>query len=189
MTPLSSSPEARVGGARELIGTAPPVDRFRDLMAAWPTGVAVVTGTDGARPLGCTVTALTSVSVDPPLLLVSLATGSRTLAAVQRNGRFGVCVLSAAQHHLARAFAAGEPTARFDGVPFRWNLGVPLLQGTATGAVCVVGRTVTVADHVLVLGRPMWLAGDPGIDPVIWYRREAHALAGIRADAATPGGF
>src|SRR5687768_5147582 len=129
MTPRSSSPEVRVGSPRAPIDTAAPVDRFRDLMAGWPTGVAVVTGADGTRPLGCTVTALASVSVDPPLLLVSLATTSRTLAAVRRTGRFGVCVLAAAQRHLARAFAAGEPTARFAGVPFRWTLGVPVLHG------------------------------------------------------------
>jgi flavin reductase (DIM6/NTAB) family NADH-FMN oxidoreductase RutF len=170
MTPRSSSPEAPVDASR--------AERFRDLMAAWPTGVAVVTGVDGARPLGCTVTALASVSVDPPLLLVSLATESRTLAAVERTGRFGVCVLAAPQRHLARAFAAGDPTARFAGVPYRWMLGVPVLHGTATGAVCAVGDTIAVADHVLVLGWPLWLAGDPAADPVIWYRRGPHALAG-----------
>ncbi|GLH96335.1 flavin reductase [Phytohabitans aurantiacus] len=157
---------------------APPADRFRDLMAGWPTGVAVVTGADGARPLGCTVTALASVSADPPLLLVSLAARSRTLAAVERSGRFGICVLSTAQRRLARAFASGEPAARFAGVPHRWTHGVPLLPGAVTGAVCAVRDTIAVADHVLVFGGPLWQAGDPGAEPVIWYRRGPHDLAG-----------
>jgi flavin reductase (DIM6/NTAB) family NADH-FMN oxidoreductase RutF len=167
MTPRSSSPDL----------DTPRADRFRELMAGWPTGVAVVTGADGARPLGCTVTALASVSADPPLLLVSLAARSRTLAAAERAGLFGVCVLSAAQRHLARAFASGDPTARFAGVPYRWALGVPLLHGAAAGAVCAVRDTIAVADHVLVLGSPRWHAGDSGADPVIWYRRAPHALS------------
>lgn len=174
MTPRSSSPEV----------DAPRADGFRDLMAGWPTGVAVVTGADGARPLGCTVTALASVSAEPPLLLVSLAARSRTLAAAERTGVFGLCVLSAAQRHLARAFAAGDPTARFAGVPYRWTLGVPLLHGTAACAVCAVRDTIAVADHVLVLGSPRWHAGDPGAEPVIWYRRAPHVLSG-----QGPGGF
>lgn len=156
-------------------------------MAAWPTGVAVVTGAEDARPVGCTVTALASVSVDPPLLLVSLAARSRTLAAVESTGRFGICVLSAAQRHLARVFAAGDPTARFAGVPYRVMLGVPVLHGAANGAVCEIRDTIAVADHVLVLGSPLWQAGDPGVEPVVWHRRAPRLLTDGRGPAEAVG--
>jgi flavin reductase (DIM6/NTAB) family NADH-FMN oxidoreductase RutF len=160
MTRRSSSPELRA-----------EADRFRDLMAGWPTGVAVVTCVAGGRPVGCTVTAVASVSTDPPLLLVSLATQSRTLEAIEDAGRFGICVLSTAQRRLAQTFATGEPALRFAGVPYRWVLGVPVLHGAMNVAVCAVQDEVPVADHVLVMGGPLWQAEDSAVAPVIWFRR------------------
>jgi flavin reductase (DIM6/NTAB) family NADH-FMN oxidoreductase RutF len=149
-----------------------PPARFRDLMAAWPSGVAVVTAATDGQPCGCTVTAVASVSANPPLLLVSLAANSRTLDAIQRTGRFGVCVLSTRQRHLARSFATGEPAERFAGVAYRWVLGVPVLHGTVTGAVCAVEHTLAVADHILVTGGPLWQEEDSGAAPVIWFQRD-----------------
>lgn len=141
-------------------------------MAAWPSGVAVVTAAVGGRPCGCTVTAVTSVSANPPLLLVSLGTASRTLDAIRHTGRFGVCVLSTRQRHLARSFATGEPAERFAGVAYDWVLGVPVLRGTVTGAVCAVEHNLDVADHVLVTGGPLWQQENPGATPVIWFQRD-----------------
>ncbi|GFJ92749.1 hypothetical protein Prum_063910 [Phytohabitans rumicis] len=160
MTRRSSSPELLAEAAR-----------FRDLMAGWPTGVAVVTGTAAGHPVGCTVTAVASVSADPPLLLVSLAARSRTLEAIEHAGQFGICVLSAAQRRLAQTFATGEPARRFAGVPFRWVLGVPVLHGAMTVAVCAVQEALPVADHVIVMGGPLWQAEDHAAAPFIWFRR------------------
>jgi flavin reductase (DIM6/NTAB) family NADH-FMN oxidoreductase RutF len=160
MTLRSSSPEL-----------LPPA-RFRELMAAWPSGVAVVTGAAGDQPCGCTVTAVASVSTNPPLLLVSLAAHSRTLDAIQHTGRFGVCVLSTQQRGLARSFATGEPVERFAGVAYGWVLGVPVLRGAVTGAVCAVDRSMPVADHVLVTGSPLWQEEDSRAAPVIWFQRD-----------------
>lgn len=145
-------------------------------MAAWPTGVAVVTGAIGGRAVGCTVTAVASVSADPPLLLVSLAAGSRTLAAIARAGHFGLCVLSTRQRALARRFATGEPVDRFAGVPHDWVRGVPVLRYATTGAVCAVHSRLPVADHVLVVGAPVWHVAHEAEAPVIWYQRELWGL-------------
>jgi len=165
MTPLSSSPDLQSRPA------AAPPQPFREVMAGWATGISVVTAGLRGVPVGCTVTALASVSMDPPLLLVSLAGGSRTLAAVRATGRFGVCVLSAAQRHLGDRFAAGDPARRFAGLPHAWVRGVPVLRGSAAAAACAVERTLPVADHVLVLGRPLWHERDPAAEPAIWFDR------------------
>lgn len=149
-----------------------PADEFRDLMACWPSGVAVVTTRAGDAPVGCTVTAFASVSANPPLLMVSLAANSRTLAAIRAGGgRFGVCVLAAGQRELANRFARGDPASRFAGIGFAWVMGVPILRGAVTGAVCTVRTELVVADHVLVIGGPLWQAQDPELAPAIWFQR------------------
>jgi 3-hydroxy-9,10-secoandrosta-1,3,5(10)-triene-9,17-dione monooxygenase reductase component len=156
--------------------TSPDLDlataQFRDLMACWPSGVAVVTGSVEGRPVGCTATAVASVSAQPPLLLVSLAASSRTLFAIRRTGgRFGVCVLSSAQRALAQRFARGDPVERFAGVSHVWQLGVPVLRDTVVAAVCAVRAELAVADHVLVVGGPQRILGDLRHNPAIWFQR------------------
>jgi flavin reductase (DIM6/NTAB) family NADH-FMN oxidoreductase RutF len=163
------------------LSTSRSVEQFLDLMACWPTGVAVVTSALGNEPMGCTVTAVASVSAQPPLLLVSLATKSRTLLAIRHNGgRFGVCVLSAEQRDLAQRFAQGEPNQRFASVGFTWLMGVPILREALTGAVCTVRAELAVADHVLVVGGPQRFLGNPQPNPVIWFQRSYWDLCPIR---------
>lgn len=125
---------------------------FRAFMRNWATGVAVVTSSLGERPVGCTVNSLTSVSLRPPLLLVCLAEHSRTLAAIQALGSFGINVLGGGQQRLAERFAtAGN---RFEGVPHRLDHGVPMIPGAMAAAVCELDRAIAVTDHVMVFGRP-----------------------------------
>ena len=78
---------------------------LRSLMSRWVTGVAVVTSTDGTGPRGATTNALTSLSLDPLLVLVALDHASNTLQAVRNSGRFCINVLAAYQETLARRFA------------------------------------------------------------------------------------
>jgi flavin reductase (DIM6/NTAB) family NADH-FMN oxidoreductase RutF len=156
--------------------TSPSSARFRELMACWPTGVAVVTSASGDRPVGCTVTALASVSASPPRLLVSLAAGSRTLRAIERTGRFGVCVLPAHGRGLARVFATGDPHTRFAGVGFDRVLDIPVLCGALAATVCAVRDRFAVTDHILVTGEPLWQVVDQSGEPAVWFRRDAREL-------------
>jgi len=128
-------------------------DEFHRFMRTWATGITVVTSRHRGRSVGCTVTAFTSVSLRPALLLVSLAGGSRTLATLRAQGVFGVNVLSGDQAALAAHFATA-PGDRFATVPHHLVGGVPLLDAALAAAVCQVERAWTVADHTLVLGRP-----------------------------------
>jgi len=141
---------------------------FRTVMGHFATGVTIVTSSFGQQPIGCTVNAFTSVSLHPPLVLVSLAEQSRTLAAITTRDVFGINMLAWRQRHLAQQFAAASDD-RFTEVPYRLECGVPVLEGAMAAAVCEVERAIVVADHVLVLGRPQWFDCADSPDPVIFF--------------------
>jgi flavin reductase (DIM6/NTAB) family NADH-FMN oxidoreductase RutF len=149
---------------------------FRQLMACWCTGVAVVTSAAGDEPVGCTVSAITSVSVEPPLLLVGLAARSRTLAAIRDQRRLGMNLLPAQHVALARRFSQGEPANRFAGVEYRWTHGVPVLTDVVVAAVCVTERFLPVADHVLVVAGPVWWRHTSHRRPLVCYDRSYWSL-------------
>jgi flavin reductase (DIM6/NTAB) family NADH-FMN oxidoreductase RutF len=149
---------------------------FRLLMASWCTGVAVVTSTAAGAPVGCTVSAITSVSLKPPLLLVGLAAGSRTLAAIQDRQRLGINLLPAQQVSLARRFSRGDPTDRFADVEYRWAEGIPVLSDVVVAAVCVTDRYLPVADHVLVVAEPVWWQPTSHRRPLVCYGRSYWSL-------------
>ena len=139
-------------------------------MRHWPTGVAIVTTAGEHGPVGCTVNALMSLSVEPPLLLVSLCVQSRTLEAVRHVDLFGASVLAADQAELSDRFARCAPAERFRDLSLRVEHGVPLIAGAAAQAVCTVRETMRCADHVLVVGAPIWQAVDPERGPLLLHR-------------------
>jgi flavin reductase (DIM6/NTAB) family NADH-FMN oxidoreductase RutF len=140
---------------------------FREFMRHWPAGVAVVTTAGESGPVGCTVNALMSLSVEPPLLLVSLGRESRTLARIRRTDLFGASILAAEQAELSERFANCAREERFTGLELRVEHGVPLLAGAAAQIVCAVRELLRVADHVLVVGAPVWHAVDPDRAPLL----------------------
>lgn len=125
---------------------------FRATMSRIPTFVSVITAAGATGPVGCTATAVLSLSVHPPTLLVSLRTGGRTLAGIETAGEFAVNVLSWEQRDLSTRFAAGDPARRFDGVPHLTLGGVPALATTTATLVCRLDRTIPALDHTLLIG-------------------------------------
>src|SRR5215208_3163388 len=92
-------------------------EQFRAALGAYATGVTVVTAIGPAGPSGATANAVTSLSLDPPMMLACLDRGSRTLTSVREQGRFGVNALAAGQEDLARRFAEKNPEAqKWEGV-------------------------------------------------------------------------
>ena len=155
------------------IATLPPSINeveFRDFMRHWPTGVAIVTTAGPSGPVGCTVNALMSLSVEPPLLVVSLGEESRTLQAIRRTDVFGASILAAAQRELSERFANCAREERFTGLELRVEHGVPLLAGAAAQMVCPVQKLEQIADHVLVVGAPIWQSVDPSRAPLLSHR-------------------
>ncbi len=147
--------------------------RMRDVMGHFATGVSVVTarGEDGA-PVGTTANAISSVSLDPPLLLACLARSSETLAAVRRSGRFAVNVLAAEQRHHSDRFARKGSAVGAHEVDFDdHDAGVPVLPGSLATIVCEVEAIHPAGDHEIVVGDARHLEHrDPGAEPLLFYR-------------------
>ncbi|MFD6548506.1 flavin reductase family protein [Streptomyces sp. NPDC058398] len=142
---------------------------FRDAMAAVASPVAVVTAVDGERAHGTTVSAFVSLSLAPPMVLVSLAERSRLLAAVRRTGRFGLNVLGAHQADLAAVFAR-TGAERFEGVDWFRSGGLPRLPGSAAWVACEVADIVIAGDHVVVLAHAVVSEAD-GTRPLTYHQR------------------
>jgi flavin reductase (DIM6/NTAB) family NADH-FMN oxidoreductase RutF len=127
-------------------------DAFREVMASVCTPVSVVTSMSGNLPHGTTVSAFASLSMNPPMVLVSLDLGSELLAVLRTTGRFGLNVLGSGQSALATTFARKGGTGKFADVPWETEAGVPRIPGAGGFLVCNVSRLVPGGDHIIVLG-------------------------------------
>lgn len=170
---------------------------FRAVMASVAAPVSVVTVMAGERPHGSTVSAFTSLSLDPPMVLVSLDRASDLLRRIRSSGSFGVNVLAAGQAALARAFAR-KGDDKFEGVAWATEAGVPRLPGCAGWLACAVEQLVPGGDHEVVLGRVI-AAEHADFPPLTYHQRsfgthQPHAVpaspANVRylhPDDGTPG--
>ncbi|MER6528162.1 flavin reductase family protein [Streptomyces sp. NPDC001508] len=166
---------------------AVPAAAYRAAISHLPTGLSVVTAPGPNGPVGCTVTAVLSLSVDPPSLLVSFASRSRTLASVLAARCFAVNVLSWQDRALADQFATGPVDARFAGVEVRRVNGAPVLDRCTAGVVCEVRESVEFFDHTVVAGVVTWTRTGTA-DPAVLYRRAHHALLSRPAHGPAGGG-
>jgi 3-hydroxy-9,10-secoandrosta-1,3,5(10)-triene-9,17-dione monooxygenase reductase component len=147
-------------------------DRFRAVMGHFATGVAVVTATSPAGPVGMTVNAVCSLSLDPVLLLVCFDRTARTLAVVRETERFGVNVLARGQVDLARLFASKTPEhQKFAEVAHTVHDGIPVIEGVLAWVGCRLERLVPGGDHTIGIGavEAAEMSGEDA-EPLIWYR-------------------
>jgi len=148
---------------------------LRSLMSRWVTGVAVITSTDGSGPRGATTNALTSLSLDPLLVLVALDHGSNTLAAVRNSGRFCINLLAADQEQLARRFAtkaSGEE--KLAGVAHQLVDRLPVLDGAVAWLACELDHELEGGDHTILLGRPLQARIEEDAQPLLFYGGSFH---------------
>lgn len=141
---------------------------MRQVMGRFATGVAVVTTEHDGRPDGMTINSLTSVSLDPAMLLVCFNHGARSAEAVRRSGRFAVNVLSRRQEAIAMRFAvAGND--HFAGLDLAFGRHrVPVVPNALAHLECVVDRLIEAGDHLVVLGTVTTTCTAPG-DPLAFY--------------------
>jgi flavin reductase (DIM6/NTAB) family NADH-FMN oxidoreductase RutF len=165
----------------------PPVDplAFRRVMGAFATGVTVVAAQQGDEVHGMTANAFTSVSLDPLLVLVCIATHARMDGFIRRAGGFSVNFLSADQEPLSRYFAnawrpAAPPEFRFD----PWD-GGPRLVGSLASVGCRLDHAVDAGDHRVVLGRVIALfEGDPTALPLLFFSGRYRRLSELEGTVA-----
>ncbi|MEH3053130.1 MAG: flavin reductase [Patulibacter minatonensis] len=150
-----------------------PSTDLRRAMGRFATGVTVITARgEGDRPAGTTVSAVTSLSLDPPLVLVCLDRRSQTLAAVRDHGAFAVSVLGAQHEDVSNAFARSGNHAAWDEVSHRAGAtGSPLLDDAHVALDCRVERIADGGDHEIVIGRVLELHHPEGGDgaPLLYY--------------------
>lgn len=158
-------------------------DQFRQVLGHLPTGVTIVTTLDAdGRPTGLTASAVTSVSLAPPLILACVSQRAQSYPALAGAGRFAVNVLALGQEGLSRRFATSAPGAeKFDGVAHHPGaLGLPLLDGALAQIECVTVHAYAGGDHTIFVGQ-VEAAGSSdraAIEPLLYYRGQYRRLDG-----------
>jgi len=159
---------------------------FTESMAQVSSTVVVVTTMASGGPHGTTVSAFMSLSVNPPMIVVSLDRASRLLARIRASSRFGVNVLSHDQADIARAFAR-KGSEKFAGVAWAPDRGLPRLTGAASWLSCSTARLVDGGDHILVFGL-VEAAEVAGRLPLTYHARSFGTHAPLAASTADRGG-
>jgi 4-nitrophenol 2-monooxygenase / 4-nitrocatechol 4-monooxygenase, reductase component len=163
---------------------------FRRVIGNFASGVVVITTSVGGRRSGATVSAVSSLSLDPPMLLACLHSASSTQEAVREAGVFAVNVLAEDQAAVAALFARpSDGTDKFAGVPVReGRTGVPVLGGTLATIECRVQEVVPGGTHRVFLSRVVHAEATEG-SPLAYFRgtmgklemrQDAEAYAEIR---------
>ncbi|TPQ37983.1 MULTISPECIES: flavin reductase family protein [Cupriavidus] len=125
---------------------------LRGFAGQFPTGVAVITTADnGGKLHGITMSAVTSLSLAPPLFLICLNNTSNTLTAIKESGHFGINFLSSEQTDVCKVFAS-KAENKFHNVPHTFGeVGSPLIDGALAHGECLVQSTVGEGDHTIVV--------------------------------------
>jgi flavin reductase (DIM6/NTAB) family NADH-FMN oxidoreductase RutF len=150
-----------------------PVDssEFRRVLGHWASGVAIVTSrTPEGRPCGLTANAVSSLSLDPPLVLACLERTSDTHDCIMARRSFAICMLDHTGERLARLFATADIDRKFDGVAFHDELtGSPVLEDAIAWVDCELHASYDGGDHSIFTGRVV--AGDARDGaPLLYYR-------------------
>ena len=152
-------------------------EQFRWVMGHFATGVTVVSSraSDG-EPVGLTVNAFTSVSLDPPLVLVCLHKNADGHDPILEAGHFGVSFLAEPQGEVALTFSQADPDDRFPGLQVKdGSLGSPLVEGALAWMECRVVDVHPGGDHSIVVGRVESCDAKDG-DPLIFFRGNLSGL-------------
>jgi len=152
-----------------------PSRDFRDALARYPTGVAVVTVQDGARARAMTINSFASVSLEPKLVLWSLALDSDRKAHFERAERYAINVLAADQEMLAGACARLDDV---DAAGGRWTSapggGAPFIAGAVARFDCRLHAVHPGGDHVIIVGEVVHF-DRPSDEPALVFHRSAYA--------------
>lgn len=158
---------------------------FREAMGHLATGVTVVTAHARQGPVGMAANSVTSVSLDPPLILLCPGKSSSTWPAIRAAGRW--CVNVMARHHeqVTRRFAE-RGADRFAGVACADRASGPALADAVAWIDCSYREEHDAGDHTIVVADVMAVQAVAGVDPLIFFRGRYGTLAGGSLDTATP---
>jgi flavin reductase (DIM6/NTAB) family NADH-FMN oxidoreductase RutF len=145
---------------------------FRAALGSFATGVTVITTRGEDHLFGMTANAFSSVSLEPPLVLVCVISGTEGARVIQQNGVFAVNILGSAQEAISRYFASKERPRGLDA--FREVehsvavTGAPILDGITGFLDCKLHATHEAGDHVIFIGEVLALGSDPEVKPLLF---------------------
>ena len=153
-------------------------DQFRDVMGRFATGVTVVTTVNQGRLDGFTASSFSSVSLEPPLVLVCIGKDATCHEAFSGSGCFAINILAADQADLSVRFSS-DVGDRFDGVPHGpWVTGAPILTGALAAIDCSLHAVHEAGDHSILVGRVERLGPiREEAEPLIYYRGTYRAIS------------
>ena len=164
----------------------PPVrvgkDHFCRTCARFPTGVTILTVFDAKGvPHGMTASSFTSVSLDPPLVLVCVDHRATVMEHLRACEYFGINILSEGQHELSTRFAK-RGADRFEGVEWiAGNQGVPVIPGVLASFECCMHRLVDAGDHAILIGEVLAAEHRDG-RPLVYFGSGYHKLDGANRE-------
>jgi flavin reductase (DIM6/NTAB) family NADH-FMN oxidoreductase RutF len=170
------------GGGRvegTVIHTPVRADTHRAAARMFASGVTIAAATDGSRTHAITATAFCSLSLDPPLVLLSVARGGQLLDLVRGGGHFGVSILSSHQQAIGEFGATSGRVPGPDIVHFDTRTaatGAPLVVGAAAWFDCVLESMADHGDHTVLIGLVVDAWADETAKPLLYFQGDFHTI-------------
>lgn len=144
---------------------------FREVLGHFATGITVITGSTSSGPAGFTCQSFSSLSLDPPLVLILPSRKSVSWPEIAESGRFCVNVLSEQQRSVSNGFAQSG-SDKFAGISWGTSpSGLPVIDGSSAWIECSIESTYPGGDHIIVVGNVQHLDHSVDrIDPLIFHR-------------------
>ncbi|MEV5879478.1 flavin reductase family protein [Streptomyces sp. NPDC052101] len=152
--------------------TEPRTDEavFRDVLGHFASGITVVAALDGEEPVGFACQSFASLSLDPPLVMLSVGRSSTSWPRIERVGRFCVNILAADQQEICAALGA-RGGRKFASVPWHTSPhGTVVIDGALATVDCRLANVHEAGDHHIVTGEVTGLAARENAGPLLYYR-------------------
>jgi flavin reductase (DIM6/NTAB) family NADH-FMN oxidoreductase RutF len=151
---------------------------FREVCGRFATGVCVITSFGADGPSGLTANAVSSLSLQPPLMIVCFDRSARTLAAVEHSQAFAIHFLAHDQEETAARFASKDPEElKFEGSPWSSRSNVPVLEDCLAVLACRLTQLLPGGDHLIGVGEvtDLWISEG---EPLVFFRGNYWTLGG-----------
>jgi 3-hydroxy-9,10-secoandrosta-1,3,5(10)-triene-9,17-dione monooxygenase reductase component len=162
-------------------------ERFRNVLGHLPTGVTVVTAHYRGGPVGMSSNSVTSVSLDPPLILFCPSRTSKTWPKIHESGSFCVNIFAAHQEEVSRQFSR-VGVDRFAGVSWHERVSGPALDEAVAWIECAIDAEYPGGDHLIVVGAVSRLEVREGeVEPLVFFRGRYGSFSGQAGSVTSPG--
>jgi flavin reductase (DIM6/NTAB) family NADH-FMN oxidoreductase RutF len=156
-------------------------EQLRQAMRAWTAGVTVVTASHAGEQHGMTVSSFTSIALEPPIIIISLQTNSRTHNLITQANAFAVTILASDQQDISDLFAGRLPDIadRLNEVETETLVtGAPFIKGGLAYLDCRVSQVIAVGTNTLFLAEVVAARGNGEGKPLVYHDRNYQSLAG-----------